>query len=61
MNRLTKEDWLEIYNALETKRNQIENGDFGEGDEDDENKDWIACLDAIMEKIGPDGVNMCRS
>jgi len=59
MERLTKEDWVEIYCALDTKRDQIENGDFGEGEEDDENEDWIAHLDAVMEKIGPDGENMC--
>jgi len=59
MERLTKEDWVEIYYALDTKRDQIENGDFGEGEGGDENEDWIAHLDAIMEKIGPDGENMC--
>lgn len=55
MDRLTEEDWVEIYAALDTKRNQIENGDFGEEDDDER---WIAHLDAVMEKIGPDGENM---
>lgn len=46
---LTKDDWVEIYYAVEQKRR-------APVVEDDQT--WIDHLDAIMETIGPDGENM---
>jgi hypothetical protein len=45
--KLTKEDWIEIYYALDTKAYNIY-----------EDAKWAAHLRNIMEKIGPDGENM---
>jgi hypothetical protein len=52
---LTADDWQEIYYALETKRIGIKEGKFGPEDEPGHNKKWIAQLESIEAKIGPDG------
>ena len=44
---LTREDWVEIYGALDSKRMRVE-----------DNQVWAAHLQEIMDKIGPDGENM---
>ncbi len=56
---LTKEDWVEIYYALDTKLGKIEAGDYN-GFEPTEFSyaDWAKHLQSIMEKIGPDGDKM---
>jgi hypothetical protein len=61
--KLTKSDWLEISAALRTKRDQIANGDFGEGtpkDPNDNNDIWMAQLTRVMWKIGDDGAKAYR-
>jgi len=59
--KLTKEDWVEIYAALESKERLIERGDYGEGDHPSDNDKWRAHLNLIMEKIGGDGQEACNS
>ncbi len=56
--RLTPEDWVEIWSALESKSMQLRNGDYGESDEDCDVDEWADHLDRIAEKIGEDGRNM---
>lgn len=63
--RLTKRDWVEIFYALESKRTQILQGEYGEDadaadsrdaeDRDLTVKDWHEHLDHILAVIGPDG------
>jgi hypothetical protein len=59
MIELTKEDWVEIYYALDTKIGKIEAGDYN-GFEPTESSpvNWAKHLQSIMEKIGPDGDKM---
>ena len=52
---LTVCDWEEIWSALQTKAGQLENGDFGESDEDCNVHEWAKHLLEIMNKIGDDG------
>jgi hypothetical protein len=63
MPRLTKEDWKEIYYALDTKLHRLLDGhyDVHEGEVEEcgsETQKWAAHLGAILEKIGPDGRRM---
>jgi hypothetical protein len=55
MINLTQEDWAEIYYALETKSLVIRQGRYDPADSPGQNIAWIAHLDALLEKIGPDG------
>jgi hypothetical protein len=55
MISLRREDWCEIYYALELKSRTLRNGHFGTEDYNGQDADWITQLDAIIEKIGPDG------
>ena len=55
MISLTREDWSEIYYALESKSLALQQGKYGPEDEPGQDTEWIAHLDAIREKIGPDG------
>lgn len=57
MVELTKEDWEEIYYALETKRTRIADGEYGDGEIDQE---WIEHLDKIMRKIGLEGEDAAK-
>jgi hypothetical protein len=50
--KLSNEDWTEIYYALDAKRQQVS------GHRDPLQIEWASHLDALMEKIGPDGRNM---
>ena len=58
---LTREDWVEIYYALDTKAKLIEDGDYGESmcDHGEDctacDKEWVAHLRRIMATIGDDG------
>ena len=54
--QLTDEDWVEIYYALDTKLVKVHQGDYG--DTPDEILRWSTHLQAILEKIGPDGSHM---
>ncbi len=49
---LTREDWAEIYYALDSKRVLVVQGGYGH------QSAWAGHLADIMEKIGPDGRNM---
>ena len=52
---LSREDWAEIYYALDSKRIAVVNGEYGSEIEAGENRRWTAHLDDIIERIGPDG------
>jgi len=62
MEKLTKEDWVEIYYALIDKQFNVEAGNLGEDvieESPHKNSDlWAAHLGEIIDKIGPDGENM---
>lgn len=53
MEELTREDWTEIYYALDSKKKDIVAGKLGAPC-----LEWAGHLGDIMEKIGPDGENM---
>jgi hypothetical protein len=57
MISLTQEDWAEIYYALDTKSLALRRGDYAPEDEPGEDARWVAHLEAIKEKIGPDGTD----
>jgi hypothetical protein len=56
MDKLTKEDWTEIYYAIETKLTKVEQGEYGFCKA--ETNKWKRHLGEIMNKIGLDGCNM---
>jgi hypothetical protein len=43
---LTERDWTEIYYALDSKKQEV-----------DDDKEWVGHLENIMERIGPDGID----
>lgn len=51
--KLTQEDWVEIYYALESKMEEIRAGEYG--DTTESKRAWVKHLKSIMEKVGPDG------
>jgi hypothetical protein len=55
MISLTREDWCEIYYALELKLQALRKGKYGTEDYAGQDAAWITHLDAILRKIGPDG------
>jgi hypothetical protein len=55
MIRLTREDWCEIYYALELKSRAVKQGAFGAEEAPGQDGKWAAHLETIMRKIGPDG------
>lgn len=55
MISLTREDWCEIHYALESKSLALRQGKYGSRDEPGEDAKWIAHLEAVRQKIGPDG------
>jgi hypothetical protein len=55
MISLTREDWFEIYYALETKSLALRQGKYRPEDEPGQEADWITHIEAVREKIGPDG------
>lgn len=55
---LTKSDWEEIYYAVDGKMRDIMAGKYGPEDEPGQDGEWVAHLNAILEKIGPDGKRM---
>jgi hypothetical protein len=67
MLTLSREDWAEIYYALDTKAKLIEDGEYGccehketpDGGDCPEDCDgeWLRHLQAVMDKIGPDGTD----
>ena len=61
MITLTREDWAEIYYALETKALALRQGRYDPEDTPGEDTRWLAHLDAVREKIGPDGITAARA
>lgn len=55
MITLTREDWCEIYYALQLKLRALRKGKYGTEDDVGQDANWITHLDAIIKKIGPDG------
>ena len=55
MIRLTRKDWAEIYYALETKSLALRQGKYGPEDKARLDAEWIAHIEALKQKIGPDG------
>jgi len=48
---LTRNEWCEVANCIESKHRLIERGDYGEGEEDDENEEWLLDLESAYEKV----------
>jgi hypothetical protein len=57
MISLTREDWSEIYYALELKAQALRHGKYGPEDRPGMDAEWIAHLEAIQRTIGPDGAS----
>ncbi len=57
MISLTREDWAEIYYALETKSLALRQGKYGRDDNARNGAEWIAHIEAVKQMIGPDGNN----
>jgi len=55
MIKLREEDWREIYYAIELKSQALRHRKYGSEDYAGQDAAWIAHLDAILRKIGPDG------
>jgi hypothetical protein len=55
MISLTREDWAEIYYALETKSVALRQGKFAPEDKPGQDGEWIAHIEAVKQTIGPDG------
>ena len=60
MINLTREDWAEIYYALEAKSRALVQGKYGPEDTPGQDAAWIAHIKTIMQKIGPDGAAAAR-
>ena len=58
---LKREDWAEIYNALDTKLLALRKGAYGPEIEPRQDAKWIAHVEAIKRKIGPDGDRAARN
>lgn len=61
MANLASDEWMEIYYALQTKRKLVDEGNYDESPDDPERGRWVAVLDSILKKIGPDGTKMWDS
>ena len=55
MISLTREDWSEIFYALESKSLAVRQGQYGSEDASGEDSKWTDHLDELRRKIGPDG------
>lgn len=60
MISLTREDWAEIYYALEMKSLVLRQGKYGVEDKAGQDSEWIAHLEAVKQTIGPDGTIAAR-
>ena len=60
MISLTRQDWSEIYYALETKSLALKQGAYGPEDEPGKDAEWIAHIEAVKQTIGPDGKTAAR-
>jgi len=57
MISLSPGDWCEIYYALGMKSLALKQGKYGIENEPGQDADWISHIDAIRQKIGPDGAD----
>ncbi len=57
---LSRDDWSEIFYALESKSLAVRQGQYGSEDAADADAKWIAHLDELRQKIGPDGATAAR-
>jgi hypothetical protein len=57
MISLTREDWSEIFYALESKALAVRRGHYGSEEAPGADAKWIAHLNELTEKIGPDGAD----
>jgi hypothetical protein len=48
---LTKVEWCEVANALESKIRLVQRGDYGEGDAEGENEKWIEDMQGALRKL----------
>jgi len=55
MISLTREDWSEIFYALESKALAVRRGRYGSEEAPGADAKWIAHLDELRQMIGPDG------
>ena len=56
MIKLAREDWAEIYYALDSKVKMLELGEYGPTvDDDTDISDWAKHLRRILKKIRPEG------
>lgn len=55
MIKLIREDWAEIYYALDTKSLAVRQGKYAPEDAPGQDAAWIAHIEAIKKKIGSDG------
>jgi hypothetical protein len=60
MISLTREDWSEIFYALESKSLAVRRGQYGFEDASGVDSEWMAHLDELRQRIGPDGANAAR-
>ena len=60
MISLTREDWSEIFYALESKALAVRRGHYGAEEASGADAKWIAHLDELGRKIGP-GWRECRA
>jgi hypothetical protein len=60
MISLTREDWSEIYCALETKSLALKQGRYGQEDKPGQDAEWIAHIEAVKQTIGPDGATAAQ-
>ncbi len=56
MIALNGKDWAEIYYAVDAKLNALRQGSYGSEFQPGEDARWIAHLQAIKRKLGPDGI-----
>jgi hypothetical protein len=60
MIRLTRNDWAEIYYALETKSLALRQGKYGSENKSRADAEWIAHLEDLKRAIGPDGTTAAQ-
>ncbi|MGH7931584.1 MAG: hypothetical protein ACREQN_00305 [Candidatus Binataceae bacterium] len=60
MISLTREDWSEIYYALETVSLALRQSKYGPEDQPGQEAKWISDIEAIRRRIGADGVTAAR-
>ena len=60
MISLTREDWAEIYYALETKALALRQGKYRAEDAPGQDAEWISHLEAVKRAIGPDGATAAQ-